>query len=363
MESFEYTTDIVFSPGEIIQDKLKELGMTQVEFAERLGMTPKNVNGIIKGKVSITLNTSIKISRVIGGSPDYWKRMEEYYIIEKARLENNDQYEQLLNSDPVQELYRRGYLQKSESVADGVDDFLRFVGYASIPALRASYDDNTISLRHSEKVKGDPLALTVWLRICENKGREMDAAEYNESKFKETLKKIRSMIENGSVDFFDDIQRMCADCGVAVVAEKEFKNGAVNGAAKWLSEEKGLIMMNIRGKYSDIFWFTFFHEAGHLLEGSKKRSHFVDLSTTDKDIEEEKADNFARNLLIPRIHYSELRTLKTAQSVKDFARKIHIHPGIVVGRLQHEHLIKNSSMNQLRSKCEWDEEKRTMVIC
>ena len=132
------------------------------------------------------------------------------------------------------------------------------------------------------------------------------------------------------------------------------QGGAVSGAAKWLTPEKALIGLNLRGRCNDRLWFTFFHEAGHILNDSKKET-FIDVEYED-DPREKGANQFAATMLIPARFDQELRRLTMYTAVEAFARKIGIAPGIVAGRLQREGIIDYSQFNGLKQRLRWAEE-------
>ena len=150
--------------------------------------------------------------------------------------------------------------------------------------------------------------------------------------------------------------------GVAVAAVPEFKNAAVNGAAQWRGK-KAFIMMNLRGKFADIFWFSFFHEAGHILKGSKKFQYIEggwksrkEYDQQQLDREEKKADDFARDFLIPARFRSELPGLRTERQIAAFAEKVGVHPCVVVGRLQNDGIVAHNRFNKLRPRFSWHRE-------
>ena len=144
---------------------------------------------------------------------------------------------------------------------------------------------------------------------------------------------------------------LCQSAGVALSLIPAIPGGKISGAAKWLASDKAMIAMNLRGKKSDLFWFTFFHEAGHILHDSKKEA-FVDVSYSD-DPRERIANDFSRRLLIPAQYDSLLKSLRTERDIRQFASKIDIDPGIVVGRLQYEKHIPFSHHNSLKSTFQW----------
>jgi HTH-type transcriptional regulator/antitoxin HigA len=142
--------------------------------------------------------------------------------------------------------------------------------------------------------------------------------------------------------------------GVLLVLVPAIPRTRVSGVARWLGPSRPLIQLSLYGKTNDKFWFTFFHEAAHVLLHAKsaedKKSVFLDDSNAShsQDPKEQEANQWAGDWLIPRQHAQALPNLRSKESVIDFARHIGVHPGIVVGRLQHDGHIEPSWMNQLK---------------
>ncbi len=134
----------------------------------------------------------------------------------------------------------------------------------------------------------------------------------------------------------------------------------VDGAARWISPEKATILVNLRGKKLDAFWFSFFHEAARVLYG-KKRENYVDFHTTEPDDPKElDADRFARQFLIPARYDAVTPSLKSKTAINEFARKIGVHPGVVVGRLQCDGAIPLDRMNELKADADWRDFERAV---
>jgi Zn-dependent peptidase ImmA (M78 family) len=148
---------------------------------------------------------------------------------------------------------------------------------------------------------------------------------------------------------------ICASVGVAVVFVPELRKTGVYGATRWFGD-KAIIQLSLRYKSNDHLWFTFFHEAGHIVKHGRKEV-FIEGNELDGDKEEE-ADVFARNRLIPPANYRQFLLSWDGRSlapIKTFAEKIKIAPGIVVGRLQHDQLLPNSLGNKLKVFYRWSE--------
>jgi HTH-type transcriptional regulator/antitoxin HigA len=160
----------------------------------------------------------------------------------------------------------------------------------------------------------------------------------------------------------------CREAGVVVVFERELPKARIIGAVRWFpvpneQADKALVQFSLRHAWSDIFWFTFFHEAGHLLLHDRKRLTLMDERDADKltfieagtgdNILEREADDFASRTLVPREFEHRLRDLSTEPEIQQFAEELGIATGIVVGRLQHDGLLQYREMNHLRPRFKW----------
>jgi Zn-dependent peptidase ImmA (M78 family) len=150
-------------------------------------------------------------------------------------------------------------------------------------------------------------------------------------------------------------KELLASAGVVLLLTPEFKGIRLSGAAYWIAADKAVIQLSMRYKTNDHFWFTLFHESGHLLE--RARGGYVDAEGTsdNADPEEQRADQFARDTLIPPGPYAAFRTMMdfTEHAVGDFARENGIAAGIVVGRLQRDGLIQMSRLNRMKQSFQW----------
>ncbi len=125
---------------------------------------------------------------------------------------------------------------------------------------------------------------------------------------------------------------LCAESGVAIALVKEMKNVPWNGATKWLTAHKAMILLCLRGKGEDRFWFSFFHEAGHVLNDSKKDLLINDGS--QEDPREKRANDFATENLIPSKYDDTIRQIRSRSEMIHLADQLGIAPGIVAGRYQ-----------------------------
>ena len=207
----------------------------------------------------------------------------------------------------------------------------------------------------SLKTKGVLKALFVLSIITVNISKGIETKPYNAERLKGYLPELRGMTVKKPEEFLPRMREIFAECGVAFVLLPHLKNSGVNGAVKWVSEDRVVLAMNNRGLDADKFWFSLFHEIKHVLQ-QKIKTVFISSTVEEmKDINnklEIEADKFAMNYLIPPADYKRLAPTKytSDDEIVEFAKSIGIHPGIVAGRLQHEGIIAQNRCSKLKEK-------------
>ena len=354
MARYAYEPDYAVQPGATLLETIEVQGIAQKELAQRTGFTEKHISQIIRGKAPISPGAAIRFERVTGVPAHLWNALEAKYQERLARQEANERLEadlEWLECIPVKELMKREAIVESKDRIAVLDSVLHFFGVASVEAWRTGWDTPEFAFRKSTAHASQTGALAAWLRQGEIEAASRACQPYDPKRFRANLDVIRSLTVTDPQVFVPQMIASCAEAGVALALVPEIKGAPVSGAAKWLTSTKGMICMNLRGKANDRFWFTFFHEAGHLLNDSK-REVFVDVNYLD-DPHERTANEFACHLLIPARYDTTLSALRSEAEVVKFAARIGIHPGIVVGRLQREEIVPYSHLNKLKAKLEW----------
>jgi HTH-type transcriptional regulator/antitoxin HigA len=356
-----FTPDWISPPGDTIADILDERDWTQQEFAKRIGYTTKHISQLINGKVSITQDTAMRLERVLGSSAGFWLTREAQYREAEARLiatKNLESWVPWAMRMPFKELMNTGFITKrrtsASTILDIVNDLLGFFGVASPDDWEKQYAAKEVSFRRTKTDQSDIGAISAWLRMGEIASEKVDGPKFNPAKFEKALSEIRSFTTMPPEEFDPLMKKLCRDSGVVLVYIPSIPGAHVSGAARWLNLHKPIIQLSLYGKMNDRFWFTFFHEAAHILKHGKDAVFLDELEGPRLDSEEEQeADQWASNILIPAAAQEKLRHLNSKKSVQELARDISIHPGIVVGRMQHEHIIPYKNMNGLKEHFEF----------
>jgi len=356
----QYQPDFVTPPGETLEEILETIGMSQAELARRMGRPLKTINEIIKGKTSITPETALQFELVLDTPANFWINREQRYQESLARTEEREQMEVFigwLKNFPLNSMIKFGWIDYYQDKTLQLKEVLNFFGTVSPKQWENLWFSPQVDYRKSPVFEADPYATAAWLRKGELIAQNIDCAAYNKINFIEALKSIRKLTNKSPKDFMPQVIKKASDAGVAVVFIPELPKIRTSGATRWVNS-KPVIQLSLRYKTNDHLWFTFFHEAGHILYHGKKEVFLEDGSSLNK--KEQTADKFAANFLIPLNDYKKFKPSFNGYSHSDvvsFAEKIDIAPGIVVGRLQHDGKLPPSHLNKLKQSLLWDIEE------
>jgi HTH-type transcriptional regulator / antitoxin HigA len=358
-DTYRYEPDYAVAPGVVLAEMLEALEMSHAEFARRCGRSPKLVSEIIAGKAPVEPETALQFERVLGMAASVWLNLEANYQLHLARQQDEEAFRQGIawaGQFPVQDLVRLGELNEPSGQVDAVRKLLAFFGVGSISAWEDRYAQFFVRFRHSPSFKSSRPALIAWLRVGEIWAEEQECAEYNRTAFLHALRDIQALTRSEPGQLVPRIRELCNGAGVAFVLVPALSKTSVSGAARWLSPRKALIQQSDRHKTNDHFWFTFFHEAAHIVLHSK-RDVFVDETNGppgDEAEAEEEANHWAGDRLVPRSAVQQFagRRRISADSVLDCASNYDIEPGFLVGRLQHERILPWKNLNGLKRRIE-----------
>jgi HTH-type transcriptional regulator/antitoxin HigA len=356
-DTTNFRPDYAVHPGLLLEQELEHHELSQAEFARRIARTPKLVSEIISGKNPIEPETAIQFEHVLGIGADVWLRIEADYRLHQARLAEAERLaasEAWLKAFPVKELSEWGAIRRTGSTAQQAHDLLALFGVASPAAFQQRYASLSVHYRKSKKLRASREALLTWLRYGEIIAASEQVEEYNKDRFRKALLKIKELTNERIEEFRPKLKSLCAESGVVFVLIPSLPKTCLSGAAYWARGKTPIIQQSLRHKTNDHFWFTFFHEAGHILLHNSKTVYADDENGTGDGTEKE-ANDFATELLVGKKRLREfiLKGQITRQEVTKFANDCGIHPGIIVGMLQHHGTVPWAQLNFLKAKFDW----------
>ncbi|MFN2457993.1 MAG: ImmA/IrrE family metallo-endopeptidase [Chitinophagaceae bacterium] len=353
-ERLKAERELLSPPGDDIKETIAYYKMSQAELATRMGKTTSKIHDIITGKEPITVKTAIQLEKVLGRSAQYWLNRESNYREKLFRLQQEEflhTCKDWLNEQPIKQLQQCGYLKARQIGPEMVEETLQFYAVASPDEWEEIYvkEYELASYRKSPAFKDALGSMAAFLRIGEIEMRKLQLADFSKAAFKATLTKARELAAKHPANFKKKLQQLCAEAGVAIVYTMCLPKAPVSGATRWVGNYP-LIQLTDRHKTNDHFWFTFFHEAGHVLLHGKKDVFIEVDDDKHKTKKEKEADEFSAKWLLPEDFVNDLPEDFTEEDVVKVAKKYKIDPGIVVGRLQHLKLAPYHFGNSLKKK-------------
>lgn len=363
---------IAIHVGDTIKDELECLGMTQSEFAKRLGVSEKHISKILNGESGISAEMAIKLESVLGITASFWMRLEATYqedLAKKKTLENmgeewifaerNINYEELINKNWIPS-------DEKNNPFKILVNLRSFFNVANITYIQDVESDFFAS--HQFRLKSNTpsslYSILSFIRKGEIDSQDLKSSEYKKDILIKNLEEIKKVSQKNSKNSILKIKNLLLEAGVGFVVLENLSNSYVKGITKWVGG-KPLIILSTLNETVDMFLFSLFHEIGHLLKHSKKEIYVniekkgtINLAENEviKHYEEE-ADEYARNILIPNSSYEKIKehfkkNPNNYNYIKKCAKELNIHPSIIIGRFQKDKIIKkeNVELNNLKEK-------------
>ncbi|WP_439550001.1 helix-turn-helix transcriptional regulator [Falsiroseomonas sp.] len=361
LDALPFEPDWTSPPGATIAGILNARALPRETLAQEIDLPVDAIHRLLLGLEAIDALLAEKLSAYLGSSPQFWLRREAQYRADLRRIrqaEVNSSQEIWVKQFPVKEMADLGWIAKFHSLSEAAHLCLQFFDVQDVPSWHQRYagSASAAAFRISSAVRTDPGAVCAWLRWAELVASRTPTAPWNAEQFRNSLSEIRRLTwQRRPAVFLPALRRICAAAGVGIVVARAPKGCPASGATRFVSPSKALMVLSFRYKTDDQFWFTFFHEAGHLLLHGPD-ALFLEDGSEVTSVEEAEANEFAESILIPAEYsdaFSKLRP--TANEVISFSRHIGVAPGIVVGQLQHRGRIGHDRLPHLKRRYDWGE--------
>lgn len=340
----------VFAPGEFLKEELDARGWSQIELAEVLSRPPRLISEIIAGKRAITPETAKGLSAAFGQSAQYWMNLETAYQLSKARIEEREVKERarLYSTFPVKEMIKRGWVEASENLDVLVQRYLEY--------FRISNLNETPTFSHAPRKSGDSILQIAWLNRAAQIAPAISCAKYSKKALENVVPQLRACMEYP--DDLRKVSQILASAGVRLVIVEYLPGMKMDGACFWINDGASpVIALSMKFDRIDNFWFNLFHEIDHVLHGEGKDQAICEEitpgSSTVNPIEQ-RANAAASNYCVPDLEMNDfvarVQPMFSKASIVGFARRIHVHPGIVAGQLHGRGIIPPSHHREMLEK-------------
>lgn len=356
--------DLLIHPGETISDLLEDRGITQKELAQRAGVSEAFLSDVIHGKKDISKGLAMGLEYALDVPSSFWLNLQANYDAELLSLQAvqsiQDEEKTVLTS--IHEIVK--YLKKQSIISDGLSQeetiisLRKIFRVSNLTGLRTFAP--SVVYRMSDKATINPDVLGAWLCLCKAQGAgrkistsfEPDCVEALVSELKRIMLKNRGDLQKMLKDIF-------AEYGIDFSIVHNFRGAPVHGYIARKEDGTYQMVLTLRGAVADIFWFSLFHELGHIVNGDvSKVGNFIDAQYT-KDIEKETAaDLFASSsLLSPKSYERFVRAGSyTYASIKEYAQTQGVPPYVVIGRLQKDRIIPWTWYQKYKPRYKWAED-------
>jgi HTH-type transcriptional regulator/antitoxin HigA len=333
------------TPGEILRDELDARGWTQSDLAEILGRPVQTINEIVSGKKAIVPTTAVELSRAFGTSPEFWLNLESAYRLDLLHHEGESREDiarraRIHSLVPLKDLQKKGWISKTEELDRIEREVCRLLEIKSIqetPML-------TMAARKSGSYAEFSPAQVAWACRARQMARRRKAKPFDRRRFNTQVVKLPCL--SGEDDASERIAHALSDLGVRLVIVEHLPKTHMDGGAFWLDTKSPVVALSLRYDRIDNFWFTLMHELAHIWHDVAHATHLdEDLvgptadAQEDKPVQEQKADTRANAWLLDEDDLNafirETKPRYSKSAILAFANRAGVHPGIVVGRLQH----------------------------
>lgn len=340
---------IAIPPGETIKELLENRGMSQKELASRLGMSEKHVSKLINGEVQLTVDMARRLEMTLGPSVQFWCKLEAFYREDLLKANEENAMEEdidIAKKLPYKEMANLGWVEDLTAWSERVISLRKFFEVAQLSLLQ----DNllpAIACRKLSNTEKSDFALISWAQKAKLEARELETKPIKVEGIIKDIPKLRKMTIMSPEEFCPELVGILANRGIALVFLPHMKGSFLHGAT-FRDGRRIVVGITVRGKDADKFWFSLFHEIGHIVSG-----HVGNAEGTTEE-EEVAADVFARDALIPPQQYAAFIAQGNfgKSAILQFADNIGIDAGIVVGRLQKDRYIPYSRHNEWKTKYE-----------
>jgi HTH-type transcriptional regulator / antitoxin HigA len=358
-ETANFEPDWFSPPGETVARKLKASGRPLDDFAFEMDLKEEHVQHLFDGQLEITEHIARRLEKILGVSANFWLTREAHYRRDMRRIAETvpkDEAKEWLRSLPLKDMETRGWIVTQSDPIDRLAECFRYFDVPSIHSFDKRVNElvGAVKLRTSETLKSDPVALATWIRKGEIEAEHASCGVWNVEAFRASLSEIRklTLIRDPSV-FLPMLKSLCATSGVALVIAKGTKGCKASGATKFINKDKALLLLSFRHLSDDHFWFSFFHECGHLILHGKDQV-FVEGEPHDAEQHETEANEFAEKILVPDPWFRLLDKLPLHhKEIIRFAVRVGVSPGIIVGQLEHRKRVNHGYLSYLKRRFKW----------
>ena len=348
MATNQYIPTVVFHPAETLREKLEEMGMGIKEFALRTGKPEKTIIAVLNEESSLTPEMAVLFENITNIPANFWINKQARYnefIARKRHAEAISEAENWAKEFPYAEMAKNNWVAPTRLLEEKTINLLNYFGVATHKGWESLHMESELKVAAYTSLKQthEPHAISAWLRQGELQAKQINAPVFDVKKLKANIPAMRKLMVEQPVNFFEQLQELCFEAGVILLFTPKLPKVPLSGSTRWINENP-LIQLTARYGQNDRFWFTFFHELGHIILHGKKYISLenVDFAAADPQKEQEAHDFAVKHTFSKEQEEKLLREHPnsiTAEDIVGYAQEFNTHPAMIIGRLQYKELI------------------------
>lgn len=355
--------DLIIHPGETIADILEERGISQAKLAMQTGVSASFISSVISGKKDISPNLAMALEYALGISKSFWLNLQSIYDAEmlEAEIEETitDEERNVFSmlSEILKYLRSLNVLPQNENKDEAIISLRRWLMVNNLTNL--ANIQQTGAFRMTQTASANPYILGAWVLMCQRFGKDIKLnVEFDLQNMKSLLYELKTVMLNAPTNLYEKLREVFGSYGIDFYIVKHFTGAPVQGFISKKKDGSYQLFMTIRQAFADIFWFSLFHELGHIFNGDLQKSNgfLDDSSDTEKELA---ADKFASEQLLDPIKYAEFVNsfpdpkFISISAINSFASSQRVMPYIVIGRLQREKRITYNKFSKYKPRYKW----------
>ncbi|MBR0849874.1 ImmA/IrrE family metallo-endopeptidase [Bradyrhizobium diazoefficiens] len=359
MTEVSFQPDWFSKPGDTLLTLMERKEISSDRLARLLGCDQSTVQGILSGNVAVDDRIADGLSRHVGGTPSFWRARQQKYLHALSRAAKavpKERGSEWVKMFPHRDIAKYGWVDRNAKRDELVQAYLAYFGVSTPEEWSDRYEQSMrgTAFRTSPTYDSKLGAISAWLRRGEMEAAAIHTNDWNPDRLRKSLEGLRTLSKAKAPGYFlPRARKICAEAGVAVVFVRAPTGCRASGATRFISRSKAMVVLSFRHLSDDHFWFTFFHELGHLLL-HKSSMTFVDGEPGISGELESEANDFAADVLIPPDRRDELMDLAARkEGIIRYAYSVGVSAGVVVGQMQHRNVINPNQMNYLKRWFKW----------
>ena len=337
-------------PGRLLRQMLESKGWTQEELAAITGRARQTISTIVSGKARVTPDMAVTLSAALGNDPSDWLRWDAEHQLTLVDADTGaiQRRARLYETAPIRDMQRRGWIAETNDVSTLEQSLNAFYGGPVLDGIQFP-----VAARRSTLLSEMNSAEKAWCFRARQLAAMLPVPRFSKTSIPKIETRLRQLAAYPKG--VQKLGRTLAEFGVRLVLVELIPGAQIDGAAFWINKSP-VIALSVRWDRIDAFWFTCMHEFAHIKHGNLYSVDVNLLVESDQglvatglsqDKAERVANSDAADILVPEAELTSfirrLSPLYAASRIVQFAHRMRIHPGIIVGQLQHRGELRYSA--------------------